>query len=130
MDALKQAIRNRLIMAGVNGGTAIFDTRAPMGQAYPFVVFQYVAGGYENLDDLDSRNELWQVKVVTDNHAQAESIAGALHTALHHQTLTVTGWQHLWTAQEDQVWMVETAARRQILHAGGLFRIRLHRVSG
>lgn len=127
MEALKQAIRNRLIAAGVNSGTGIFDTRAPIGQPYPFVVFQYVAGGYEHLDGLDSRNELWQVKAVTEQHAEAETLAEAIHIALHHQPLMITGWRQLWTAQEDHVWMVETAARRHIYHAGGLFRIRLHR---
>ncbi len=128
MDALKQAIRTRLITAGVNGGNAIFDTRAPIGQDFPVIVFQYIAGGYENLDTLDTRNELWQVKAVTEEHGQAETLAEAIRAALHQQPLTLTGWRHLWTAQEDHVWMVESAARRTIYHAGGLFRIRLHRL--
>lgn len=128
MDALKQAIRNRLITAGVNGGTGIFDTHAPLGQAYPMVVFQYVAGGYENVDSLDSRNELWQVKAVTEQHSQAATLAEAIRAALHQQNLTVTGWRHLWTAQEDHVWLVETVSNRPLYHMGGLFRIRLHKI--
>ncbi|MBZ0304899.1 MAG: DUF3168 domain-containing protein [Anaerolineae bacterium] len=125
MDTLKQAIRTRLITAGVNGGSAIFDTHAPIGQPPPFIIFQYVAGGYENQDALETRSELWQVKAVTDTHGQAETLAQAIHAALHQQALTLTGWQHLWTVQQDQVWMVETAARRTFYHTGGVFRIWL-----
>ncbi len=125
MDTLKQAIRARLIAAGITD--PIFDTRAPIGQLYPLLVFQYVAGGYDNTDSLDTRNELWQVKAVTTEHEQAETLADSIRAALHQQPLTITGWRHLWTVQEDHVWMVEAAARRTLYHAGGLFRILLHR---
>lgn len=128
MNEIKQAIRDRLIAAGVNGGTAIFDTLAPSGQAYPYVLFQYVAGGDENLTDLDTRRELWQIKAITDNHEQAGVLAAAIRSALHRQSLTITGWRHLWTIQENHVWMVENASRQQIYHAGGTFRIRAHKI--
>src|SRR5574341_506459 len=112
MYALKQAVRDRLIAAAVNGGSAIFDTQAPAGQSYPYVVFQYVAGGDENLTALDTRSELWQVKAVTDNHAAAGTLAAAIRNALHDQSLTVSGWRHLWTRQESHLWLVESAARK------------------
>lgn len=129
MQELKIALRNQLIGAGVNGGTAIFDTLAPAGQAYPYVVFQYVGGGDENQTALDSRNELWQVKALSDNHAAAHSLAAAIRSALHRQPLSVTGWRHLWTIQEDSIWRVESHAHEQLYHAGATFRIRLHKVS-
>jgi len=128
MNALKQAVRDRLIAAGVNGGTAIFDSLAPAGQAYPYVVFQYVAGGDENSSPLDTRSEIWQVKAVTDQHQQAGELAEAIRAALHQQALVISGWRHLWTAHEKPVWMVE-AVGQQIYHAGGTYRIRAHRIA-
>ena len=128
MQSLKEAIRAQLISEGVNGG-AIFDTQAPAGLDYPYVVFQYVAGGDENQSSLDTRNELWQVKVVTDNHEAAHILADAIRAAPHRQSLSVTGWHHLWTIQTDHVWMIESVARRQVYHAGGTFRIRLYKVN-
>jgi hypothetical protein len=129
MQAIKQAIRDQLINAGVNEGTAIYDTYAPAGSAYPYVLFQYVAGGYENLSPLATRNELWQVKAVTDDHMAAHTLAAAIKAALHVQPLTITGWNHIWTVQMEHVWMVELLARQQIYHAGGTFRIRLHQMA-
>lgn len=129
MQVLKQALRNQLISAGVNGGSAIFDSRAPAGQSYPYVLFQYVAGGDENLTALDTRNELWQVKAISDDHDTAHTLATAIRGALHRQSLTVTGWRHLWTLHIDPIWLVESLERDQIYHAGGTFRIRLHKSS-
>ena len=129
MQALKKGIRDRLIAASVNDGADIYDTLAPSGTDYPYIVFQYSGGGDETLSDLDTRNEVWQVKVVTDDHAEAHTIANAIRTALHRQALTVTGWEHLWTIHLDPVWMVESVAREQVYHAGGTFRIRLAKSS-
>jgi hypothetical protein len=128
MKAVKQAIRNQLIAAGVNGGVSIFDTLAPAGTAYPYVLFQYVSGGDENLDSLDTRSELWQVKAVSNDHDDTHTLAEAIRAALHRQALSITGWQHLWTIQVDHIWLVEGVARDQVYHAGGTFRIRLHKV--
>ena len=129
MQSIKEAIRAQLISAAVNSGNAIFDTQAPAGQDYPYVVFQYIAGGDENQTALDSRNELWQVKAVSDNHAAAHTLADAIRAALHRQVLSVSGWHHLWTVQTDHVWMIEPVAHRQVYHAGATFRIRLYKVS-
>lgn len=127
MQTVKQALRDRLIAAGVNGGAAIFDTQAPAGQSYPYVVFQYISGGDEALTDLDTRSEVWQVKAVTDDHATSGTLAAAIRDALHKQSLTISGWRHLWTLQTGHVWLVEALVHRQIYHAGGTFRIRLHK---
>lgn len=122
MQAVKLALRNQLLLAEVNGGESIWDTQAPLGQDYPYILFQYIGGGDENLTPVDTRNELWQVKAVSDDHDQAETLAEAIRAALHRQALTLTG--HLWTTQIESFWRVETAFGAQIYHAGGLFRIR------
>ncbi len=122
MLAIKTALRDRLIAASVNGGAAIFDTQAPLGQSYAYILVQYIGGGDENLTPVDTRNELWQVKAVTDSHTQAHTLAAAIRGALHRQPLSLTG--HLWTTQLESVWMVEQVARKSIYHAGGLFRIQ------
>jgi predicted glycosyltransferase len=127
MQPLKIALRQRLIAAGVNGGNAIFDSLAPSGQAYPYLIVGYVGGGYESLTSTDQRNEVWLVKAITDQHSQAHELAQAIHAALHQQPLSVAGWQHLWTAQLDHLWRVENSARQQVYHAGGTFRIWLAR---
>lgn len=125
MGEVKTALRNRLIAAGVNGGAAIFDTQAPLGTAYPYIIFQYVGGGDENQTALDTRDEVWLVKAVTDDHSSAHSLAAAIRAALHQQSLSLSGWGHLTTQQLDHVWQVENLSRQQIYHAGASFRIRI-----
>jgi hypothetical protein len=126
MHPLKIALRSRLIAAGVNGGSAIFDTLAPVGQAYPYILFQYIAGREDTREALDSLNEVWQVKAVTPDHTQAGELALAIRAALHRQPLTISGWRHLWTVQEAGLWQTELFNQQPIYHAGGLFRIQRH----
>jgi len=126
MQALKTAIRNQLLNAGIS---AVFDSQAPAAQALPYVLLLYVGGGYENQEKLDTRNELWQVKGIADDHAAAHTLAAQIHAALHGQALSISGWRHLWTTQTDQVWLVEQVAGVQVYHAGGVFRVRLHRAA-
>lgn len=127
MQALKEALRSRLVSAGVNGGTAIFDTQAPAGQAPPYIVFQYVSGGDEPQTPVDILNEVWMVKAVSDSHATAHTLTSAIRAALHRQPLTITGWRHLWTVQVDSVWRVENATHTQLYHSGGTYRIQRHK---
>jgi hypothetical protein len=127
LASTKEALRNRLIAAGVNGGAAIFDSLAPSGQAYPYIVFAYVGGGYENQTALDSRNEVWQVVAISDEHSTAQNLAAAIGAALHQQSLSVAGWGHLMTTQLDPLWRVETLNHQQIYTAGATFRLRLYK---
>lgn len=125
MQALKIALRNQLIAANVNGGTAIYDTLALDGQAYPYLLMQYISGGVQTTTPLDTRREVWQVKAVSDDHTIAHSLAAAIRAALHRQPLSVTGWQHLWTVQLDAIWQVEVSGRAIVYHAGATYRIWL-----
>ncbi|MFP4323772.1 MAG: DUF3168 domain-containing protein [Anaerolineales bacterium] len=123
MQPLKAALRARLVAGGVSA--PVHDTQAPAEAPYPFIILHYTGGGDENRTRLNTRNETWLVKALSDDHATAHTLAADIRAALHQQALTVAGWGHLWTAQIEHVWQVENVARRQVFHAGGVFRVRL-----
>gem|GEM_PF-6008415 len=118
------ALVNRLT---AQTSTPSYDTLAPFGTPFPYIVVQYISGGYDPQTALDTRSELWQVKAVSDNHATAQTIADAIHSALHRHDLTISGWQTLHMLQTESIWQVEPAQTQPIYHAGGLFRIQLAR---
>lgn len=130
MNALEDALYDK--MSGNAGVAALVSTRiyreqAPQGAAYPLVVYGHQAGGDETLTSVDSVNVVYQVRAVSSvSAAEAGAIDEALRTALHRQTLTVTGWANFWTARINAIRFVETTPEgKAVFHAGGMYRIRL-----
>jgi len=108
------------------GGMAIFNKRAPQGQALPYVVFQQAGGGDENETKHRTRNVLYQVLAVAATQAKAAAIDGYIDAALHLQSLTISGWSNFWMAREEDINIAqEDSGGVTRYHAGGTYRIRI-----
>lgn len=131
MDEVKNAIYDKLyansaIAAAV--GTRIYRGMAPQGATHPLITFQQIGGGLVTetpIDDADLLYLVQAISIVSDK--EAETIAGHIVTALHRQTLTVSGWENTWTAVSGVLDTVEldTGSGSRSFHAGRQARIRL-----
>lgn len=108
------------------GGTAIYYQQAPDNQALPFVVFSLQAGGAENINPSDLRNQLYFVRGYAATPALAGSIDAQCHASLHGATLSVSGYTNFWTVRESDFAMPinEPNGTRSNM-AGAYYRIRL-----
>ncbi|TXH58140.1 MAG: DUF3168 domain-containing protein [Desulfurellales bacterium] len=107
-------------------GTAIYYQQAPDNQALPFVVFSLQAGGPDNINPSDLRNQLYFVRGYAATPALAGSIDAQCSTSLHGATLTVSGYTNFWTVRENDFAMPinePNGARSNM--AGAYYRIRL-----
>jgi hypothetical protein len=130
MNAIEQALYEKLIsdptLIGMLGGTAIYNTLAPIDQELPFVVFSLSSGREDNLTPLRSVREIYLVKAVARTLYEAGQIADRIDYDLHGTTLNVDGWHHFWLARETIVRYEEiTAGGRTIGHAGGEYAVHV-----
>lgn len=127
MLEISDAIRARLTAAGFTAG-AIWYGLAPENQAYPYYIINHIAGGDESFTDVDTRNEIWQVKVVHSSPSSAKSGQNSLKAALHKQesNLTVSGYGVMWCRAELPFFFNEDVGEQTIWHAGHRYRIRIH----
>lgn len=94
MNAVEEALYNALSSANLGEATGVFNTLAPQGQAYPFVVFTFVLGQTDASAGADGLRLQYDVKAVDDDPSPrvAGAIADAIDAALHFGTLSITGW--------------------------------------
>ena len=107
--------------------TNIFETEAPRSAAFPYVVYFLHGGIGDELSNPDRHiNILITIKAVSATSiASAGAIASAVDTALHNQSLTVTGWTVIQCARDWPVRYTEHGIDgREIYHAGGIYRLR------
>ena len=108
------------------GGTAIYNTLAPQGQATPYVVFFHSAGGDDNTSPRRARSSVYTVKAVsTVGQLNAGEIDDLVDTLLHEQSLTVTGWGNYWLARVADIAYAEDSGGVLFWHRGGQYRIRI-----
>jgi hypothetical protein len=108
------------------GGSYIYDPVAPPGQARPYVIFTHTGGGYENINPSNLQGHLYLVKGVANSKKMAGEIHDLILTALHNQTVTVSGYTNFWTAAEEEVRMVEVLDDgKTVFHCGAYYRIRI-----
>lgn len=122
------AIISRLSAAGVApAGGAHFDI-APAGTSYPYIVISYIAGGEENFTNVDTRNEVWQVKAISNSASAARLLQNSSKNALHKQesNLSVSGYGVMWCRAETPFAFTEDIGDQQIYHRGWRYRIRVH----
>jgi len=66
------------------------------------------------------------VKAVADNLGGALTVDNACKTALHKQTLTVTGYTNIWTRRENELSLTEVSDDGTVIrHEGAYYRIRV-----
>lgn len=113
----------------LSGTAAVYNQQAPQQASPPYVVFGLNGGGDDNDNPHRAKSLVYSVKAVgTAGFANAGSIDAQIDAALHHATLSPSGWTNFWTARESDFRFVETptdAGGRRFYHAGGLYRVRI-----
>jgi len=131
MIEIREALYSKLIgdtalISELSGDTAIYYGVAPQETARPYVVFFNAGGGPDNTYPSDLTSEVYVVKAVADNLGGALTVDNACKTALHKQTLTVTGYTNIWTRREDEVSLTEVSDDGTVIrHEGAYYRIRV-----
>lgn len=117
---------NSTLITLLGGGTAIYYQQAPDNQALPFVVFSLQAGGPDNINPSDLRNQVYFVRGYAATPALAGSIDAQCSASLHGATVTVSGYTNFWTVRETEFAMPinEPNGTRSNM-AGAYYRIRL-----
>jgi hypothetical protein len=107
------------------GTTAIYALQAPEGASLPYIVFNVQGGGDDNLDKRRTKDLVYFIRAYSQvSKAQAGSIDAAVDTALHLQSLSVSGWANYWTAREEDLAAVEYPPSSQpIFMVGGFYRV-------
>lgn len=132
MKAIDDALYTTLtsgtaLTALLAGTTSVYAHQVPRGASYPAVVFQFYAGGDDNVTERRSRSLLYSVKAISDASLNtAGAVDAQIDTLLHHAALTITGWEPYWCAREQDICYSEvTPEGRNYYHSGGLYRIRI-----
>lgn len=130
VEALETALYTKLSTTAALitelGGTAIYSKMAPQGVGANYVVFQYQGGGDDNKTTQRARNLIYTIFGVAKTQAKAAAIDGEIDTALHNQSLTVSGWTNYWLAREDDINLIELDAGGVATYrVGGQYRIRM-----
>lgn len=130
IGALDEALYNKLNVSAVTdllGGEArIYKSVAPAGVSLPYVLYEHVSGGDENVTPSRTRNVVYTVKAVATTAAGAEEIDEQIDAQLHRQILSVTGWQNFWLVrEEDMALAVEVDGGGVHHHVGAQYRIRI-----
>ena len=134
MNELDSAIYSKLSagtaltaqLATMTGGTtpAIFNLRAPKGQSFPYVVYNWQAGG--QTDDHDIVSGVEWVRAYGTISAQVGSVYAAFDPLLNHNVLSVTGWTNVSLRREDQFELVEDQPDGlQVYTCGAFYRVIL-----
>lgn len=134
MNVLDSALYSKLqgasgVTSLLAGTTSIYAVQAPDNAQMPYIVFSVQGGGDENLDRHRTKNLVYFIRAYSQvSKAQAGSIDAAIDTALHLQTLNVSGWANFWTAREEDISAVENPQSGQkIFMVGGLYRTRIEK---
>ena len=131
MNALNTAIYTKLqgtaITALLSGTSSIYNIQAPENSTLPYIVWNIQGGGDENLDANRTKNLVLFIRAYSaSSAATAGSIDAQIDAALHLVPLTVSGWDNIWIAREQDLETVQNEpSGKRIWMAGGLYRVRL-----
>ncbi|HUW11737.1 MAG TPA: hypothetical protein VM537_18545 [Anaerolineae bacterium] len=109
------------------GGTAIYNTVAYQGAAFPYVLFFKAAGVEANTSPRRVRKLVYVAKAVAqDDLQEAGEIDDLIDVLLHEQTLTVNGWGTYWSARDGDISYAEPGEGGvTYFHRGGMYRVWL-----
>jgi hypothetical protein len=106
-------------------GNQIYDSQAAAGVTGDYCIFQYVAGGDENVNARRSVDASYRVEMISTTHANAELGAGYIDDALNGKQLTIAGWT-TWGLTLGRLFnMVEDILGVPYYRKGGIYRIRI-----
>lgn len=132
LPAMEEALYSKLQqdagVAALIGGTAaprLYNLMAPSGVTRPHIIFYLGSGLVSNTSPRDDMNDVFRVEAVGDTRQTADTLRGAIYTALHGQELTITGWSNYLLQAERKTTIVETAEGRQYWRYIVDYRIRV-----
>lgn len=130
MNDVEEAIYDALNVGALNGyvNGRIYRDAAPLGAAYPLVIFAYQGGGDDEETPVRARSPLYQVRAVSTLSADAAGdIAAVIDGLLHHATLNVSGYTNYYTAATTALSATEfdEALGVHFWHRGSNYRIRI-----
>jgi hypothetical protein len=124
-NLVASAIYSKLTAGTVLGaGVGVYRNQATEGAVLPYAVFSLQAGGPQNINPSDLRDEVYFVRAYAAKAADAGAIDALASGALHKQTLTVTGYTNISTVRELDLELIENPPNgRPVFMCGGLYRI-------
>lgn len=111
-EAVYDALTND---AGVSAlvSSRVYNLLAPSGSELPYIVFYIASGVIPNAVPHEQLNYVYRVDCWAYTRALAEDMSQAVYTALHKQTLTLTGWTNYRMQCEQEQRLLETFEGRQ-----------------
>jgi hypothetical protein len=106
-------------------GLRVYEGQAPAGDPLPYVIFNHMAGGEENMTPTRGIDADYLVECVASTRADARSGAGYIEAALHDQTLTFSGWNCVAVTQTRLFSRIDNVEGKQWFRRGAYYRIRL-----
>lgn len=128
ITALETGLYNKLkadsTLTTALGGTIIYNKIAPQGVSDSYVVFGWQGGGDQNESPTRMRNLVYQVQAIATTQGTAATLDGYIDSALHNQSLTVSGWSNIWLAREGDInYTEQDTSGVTHYHVGGFYRI-------
>lgn len=107
------------------GGTFIYNKLAPEDANLPYIVYNHVSGGRENITPSESYDDIYFIRAYASTDAAARALDAAVDTLLTGHTLTVTGHTNYLTWREDSLDAIELPANASPIYmAGAYYRIK------
>lgn len=107
------------------GTASVYDMQAPDNATLPYVVFSLQAGGPDNLDNNDLEQNVWNIRGYSATSPKAATlIFEQVDLLLDRVNISITGFNTLWCAREENYKLVEETPNGRIYSAGGMYRIR------
>lgn len=121
--ALYAKLNTQTVLDAVAGG--VWNSRAPRGTPYPFIVFQMMSKVDEHNFALRGGNALYLVKAVSDKEWPKEAMDAdtQIDTALEDTTLTIANYSQLLCRRENDFGFVEDRDGMIYQHIGGIYRV-------
>lgn len=102
----------------------IYNPQAPANTTLPYCIFYLASGLMPNQSPRLDINNVYRIEGVGSTRAQAEDVFEAVFTALHLQTLSLTGWGVYWMVLESARSMVENVDGTQYFRRIAEIRIK------
>ncbi len=105
----------------------IYNSQAPANTVLPYVVFNLASGLLDNTTPHQDLNHVYRVAALATNPnglLSAYTIQVAVHDALHHQSLSISGWTTFMVVNERINTFVDNVDGTQIFRVIGDYRIR------
>ena len=134
MAALFRAIQLRAIEPGAPWGTRAHLSLAPMGTAYPFLVYQMQAGGERNALKARDGEFVMVIKAFDDSLAEALGCAMLIEQRFNDAGLYDrpadpldggAAWAVLTSTQERAIFLTEQVDGQMVYQTGAQFRFRM-----